>query len=85
VNTANLSDKLHDLLQVVLNSENFLGTILESGVRRIVLLVEERIKHSHVLGIRNLPVEGREVLSLSEFLVKTPKHLGNIKILTKKS
>jgi len=37
--------------------------------------VEVGLEHTHVLGIGDGPVEGREVLALRQLLVEAPKHL----------
>ena len=49
--------------------------VLQSGVGRIVVVVEKWIQYAHVLGVRFVPVQGGEVLSLSQLLVQTPVDL----------
>ena len=41
-----------------------------------MVLVIKLIQYSHVLAIAHQPVDRREVLALSKFLVQTPKHLS---------
>lgn len=38
-------------------------------------VVEEGLEHAHVLGVRDKPVERREVLALRQLLVQAPEHL----------
>ena len=61
-----LAHQLHDLLQVVLLGEDFLGAVLEAGVGFVVVLVEEGFQHAHVLGVGDVPVDRREVLALGQ-------------------
>lgn len=39
-------------------------------------VVEEGLEHAHVLGVRDEPVERREVLALRQLLVQAPEHLS---------
>ena len=38
-------------------------------------VIIELVQHSHVFAVAKQPVDGWKVLTLSQFLIKTPKHL----------
>merc|ERR1712078_664204 len=69
-----LSNKLNDLLQVILLLEDLLELLLEEWVLRIEL-GEVWLQDSDVLGEGDVPVDRREVLPLCELLVQTPEDL----------
>eukprot|EP00760_Papus_ankaliazontas_P029145 PhM_4_TR4148/c1_g1_i1/m.22013 len=69
-----LAHELHDLGQVVLALQDLGDDGAEAdelGVDR----VEEGLERLDVLGVRDQPVDGREVLALRELLVKAPEDL----------
>lgn len=69
-----LSDKLHDFGKILLLLQNLLGLRTELNETRLCGLVVG-IEDFGVLGIREGPVDGREVLPLGELLVQTPEDL----------
>ena len=58
-----LSDQLHDFSQLFFFLQDFLDLNLEFHEVRVVL-VEVFFEHSVVVRIRDVPVDGREMLSL---------------------
>ena len=46
-----LSYELNDLLQVILLCEDLLGSVLQAGVALVIVGIEERLQHSHVLWV----------------------------------
>mmetsp|Transcript_40100 Transcript_40100/g.123888 ORF Transcript_40100/g.123888 Transcript_40100/m.123888 type:complete len:654 (-) Transcript_40100:17-1978(-) len=71
-----LADELHDLLQLLLALED-LG---DDGAQAEVLgveLAEVRLEALEVLGVRDEPVDGREVLTLREALLEAPEDLDD--------
>jgi len=72
-----LTNQLHDFDQVVLLLQDVLDGELvphEVWVSSVVVF----LKFSVVVGERDVPVHGREMLSLGEFLVQTPEDLYDI-------
>lgn len=69
-----LPDELHDLRQVLLLLQDLLGF----GAQRhklwevfVVILIES----AGVFAVADQPVDGGEVLPLSQLLIQTPEHL----------
>mmetsp|Transcript_117684 Transcript_117684/g.366628 ORF Transcript_117684/g.366628 Transcript_117684/m.366628 type:complete len:316 (-) Transcript_117684:1022-1969(-) len=71
-----LPHQLHDLLQVVLLLQDLLHLLLEHAVFLVVLL-EVWLQHADVLGERDVPIHGGEVLALRQLLVQAPEDLHN--------
>ena len=67
---------LDDLREVLLLLEDVARDVAEVGELG-VLLVEVGAQHAHVLGVGDVPVDGREVLALRELLVEAPEHLDD--------
>lgn len=73
-----LTDKLHDFNQIIF----FLKDVLESTLVSHEVWVSSVVvlgKGSIVVGERDVPVDGWEMLSLGELLVQTPEDLYDIK------
>lgn len=69
-----LSNKLHDLCQVLL----LLQDLLRLSTQRYKLgevLVVIFIQGTGVFAVADEPVDGGEVLPLSQLLIQTPEHL----------
>lgn len=71
-----LSDKLHDLSQVLLLLQDLLG-LGAKGHKLGEVFVVILIQGARVLAVADQPVYGREVLPLSQLLIQTPEHLRN--------
>lgn len=71
-----LSDKLHDLSQVLLLLQDLLG-FGAKGHKLGEVFVVILIQGARVLAVADQPVYGREVLPLSQLLIQTPEHLMN--------
>mmetsp|Transcript_13856 Transcript_13856/g.32356 ORF Transcript_13856/g.32356 Transcript_13856/m.32356 type:complete len:236 (-) Transcript_13856:415-1122(-) len=71
-----LSDQLDNFLQVIFLLKDVHGSLTKSRVL-FVHTIEERFQDLHVLGVRNEPVERREMLALRKLFVQSPKDLDN--------
>lgn len=71
---AYLSDELHDLSQVFFLLQDFLrfGTQRHKFWEVLVVIF---VQSASVFAVADQPVDGGEVLPLSEFLIQTPEHL----------
>jgi hypothetical protein len=69
-----LTDQLHNLHEIGLNLENLREALLKRSIFRRVFS-EERLEGLDVLGERDVPVDGREMLTLGKLLVQTPENL----------
>lgn len=69
-----LSDKLHDLSQVLLLLQDLLGLGTQGHKFREVLVIV-LIQSTGVFAVADQPVHRREVLPLSQLLIQTPEHL----------
>jgi hypothetical protein len=76
VRQGTLSDKLHDLVQLLGIGQQLLDALSESGEFGVLLLVI-LVQDVGVLAVRQTGVDRREVLSLGELLVETPEHLDD--------
>lgn len=70
----NLSDKLHDLSQVLLLLQDLLG-LGAQGHKLWEVLVVILVQGACVLAVTDQPVYGGEVLPLRQLLVQTPENL----------
>ena len=69
-----LADKLHDLRKIVLLLQDLLrlgAQLDEAGFGSLVM----RLEHLSVLGVRDVPVDRREVFALRKLLVQSPEDL----------
>jgi len=71
-----LTDELDNLHKIGLDLQDLRETLLQDGVL-LGVLVEETLERLDVLGERDVPVDGGEMLTLGELLVETPEHLDN--------
>mmetsp|Transcript_5322 Transcript_5322/g.10991 ORF Transcript_5322/g.10991 Transcript_5322/m.10991 type:complete len:296 (+) Transcript_5322:186-1073(+) len=71
-----LSDQLHNLLQVIFLLKNVHGSLTKARVL-FIHSIEVWFQNLHVFGVRNEPVERREMLTLSKFLIQSPEDLDN--------
>lgn len=71
------SDQLHDFVKFTFFLENFLHLLSQVRVVRVEVLIEVGIELFIVVGGRDGPVDGREVLSLGELLLKSPEDLDD--------
>mmetsp|Transcript_1421 Transcript_1421/g.2992 ORF Transcript_1421/g.2992 Transcript_1421/m.2992 type:complete len:648 (+) Transcript_1421:52-1995(+) len=69
-----LTNQLHNLREVILLLQNVTSLVTQVRITGIHV-VEVRLQHLHVLGVRDEPVERRKVLALRELLVESPKDL----------
>merc|ERR1719146_283062 len=69
-----LTDKLHNLLKVILLLQDLLELLLQEWVLRVELR-EVWLQNADVLGEGDVPVDRREVLPLGKLLVQTPEDL----------
>ncbi len=69
-----LSDELHNLSQVLLLLQDLLGLGTQGHELREVFVVI-LIQSTGVFAVADQPVDGGEVLPLSELLIQTPEHL----------
>ena len=68
------TDQLHDFGKFFFFLKDLLNLNLELHEIRIIF-VEIVFKHSVVVGVRDVPVDRGEMLSLGKFLIKTPEDL----------
>lgn len=69
-----LSDKLHNLRQVLLLLQDLLG-LGTQGHELGEVLVVILIQSASVFAVADQPVHGGEVLPLGQLLIQTPEHL----------
>lgn len=74
-----LSDKLHNLCQVLFLLQNLLRLGTQRYKFREVLVVIF-IQGAGVFAVADEPVDGWEVLPLSQLLIQTPEHLRGEKM-----
>lgn len=70
----NLSDKLHDLCQVLFLLQDLFG-LGAQGHKLGKVLVVILIQSACVLAVTDQPVYGGKVLPLRQLLIQTPEHL----------
>lgn len=76
-----LSNKLHNLSQVLLLLQDLLGLGTQGHKFREVLVVI-LIQSPSVFAVADQPVHRREVLPLSQLLIQTPEHLREESMVT---